>query len=160
MMSEAVEQHRWLQQLLGEWEYEHACDPEPGQPVETVRGRERVSAVGALWIVGEGEAVMPGHGPMHTRITLGYDLRKQRYVGHWVGSMMDYQWIYEGQLDADGRVLTLDCVGPSFKGDGGMAQYQDIITVIDDHTRTLTSRVLQEDGTWQQFMLATYRRVG
>jgi hypothetical protein len=72
--------------------------------------------------------------------------------------MMTYLWIYDGQLDASGNVLTLDAEGPTFTGDGKMAKYKDIITLVSDDHRTLTSKMLGDDGTWQQFMEAHYRR--
>lgn len=43
-------------------------------------------------------------------------------------------------------------------GDGGMAKYQDIITIVSPNERTLSSQQLQPDGTWKQFMTATYKR--
>ena len=67
-------------------------------------------------------------------------------------------WSYTGYLDGSERELVLDCEGPSFKGDGTTARYQDVIAWVSDAERTLTSRVLQDDGSWQVFMTATYRR--
>jgi hypothetical protein len=55
-------------------------------------------------------------------------------------------------------VLTLDSEGPSMKGDGTLAKYQDAIEVKSDDHRVLTSRVLGEDGKWTLFMTAHYRR--
>jgi hypothetical protein len=55
-------------------------------------------------------------------------------------------------------VLTLDTEGPSFSGDGTMAKYQDTIEFIDDNYRTLRSQFLNADGSWQEFMIAHYRR--
>ena len=72
--------------------------------------------------------------------------------------MMTHLWLYEGSLDAAGRVLTLDAEGPSMTGDGKMAKYQDIITFESDDHRVLASRMLGDDGAWRQFMTAHYRR--
>src|SRR3712207_8501500 len=55
----------------------------------------------------EGQGDMPGGGVGTTLMTLGYDPQTQRYVGTWGGSMMNYLWVYDGELDVDGRVLTL-----------------------------------------------------
>jgi uncharacterized protein DUF1579 len=46
-------------------------------------------------------------------MTLGYDPEKKQYVGTWVGSMMSYLWVYDGSLDAEEKVLTLNAEGPS-----------------------------------------------
>ena len=72
--------------------------------------------------------------------------------------MMTHLSVYDGELDPEERVLTLNAEGPSFSGDGTMAQYQDIIEFLSDDHRTLKSRVLGSDGQWQQFMEAHYHR--
>ena len=91
-------------------------------------------------------------------MTLGYDVLRKRYVGTWIGSMLAYLWVYDGELSSDGRELVLSAEGPSMAGDGTMAKYQDVITFLSDDHRTLTARVLGEDGEWRPFMTAHYRR--
>ena len=79
--------------------------------------------------------------------------------GTFVGGMMTFLWVYEGELDATGKVLTLNVEGPSFAGDGTMAKYQDIIEIKGPNERTLSSQVLGPDGKWNRFMMATYTRI-
>jgi hypothetical protein len=67
-------------------------------------------------------------------------------------------WVYEGELDAAGKVLTLKSVGPSFSGDGTMATYHDVVEIVDADTHNFHSRVVNPDGTTTQFMTAEYRR--
>lgn len=157
--AKALEEHRWLQQLVGEWTMDSEADMGPGQPPHRSTGTESVRMLGELWAVLEGQADMPdGAGTGHMRMTLGYDPERQAFVGNWVGSMMTLMWVYRGQLDADRKVLTLDTEGPSFAGDGKTVRYQDVITLVDAGTRTLHSQTLGEDGQWRRFMTATYRR--
>jgi Protein of unknown function (DUF1579) len=91
-------------------------------------------------------------------ITLGYDPQKQRYVGTWVGSMMTYLWLYDGELDVAKNMLTLNSDGPSMTGDEKMASYRDVIEFKNDNHRVMTSHVLGDDGQWHQFMTVNYRR--
>jgi hypothetical protein len=156
--AKALEQHHWLAQLVGSWRMEGEGDMGPGQPPFRSQGTETVRALGALWIVGEGQGSMPDGATGHMRLTLGYDPAQQAFVGNWVGSMMTHMWVYRGQLDASGRVLTLDAEGPSMAEDGATARYQDVITLVDANTRTLHSQTLDAQGRWQRFMTATYRR--
>ena len=150
-------QHRWLQRLVGEWTYEF--EPmSPDQPGAKAAGVERVRKVGDLWVVAESEGQMPGSGPITMMVTLGYDPAKKKFVGSWIGSMMTEFWVYEGDLDAAERVLTLSSTGPSMKGDGSTAQYQDVIELASDDRRIFTARILDDDGTWKQMMRAEYRR--
>ncbi len=153
-------EHRWLQRLVGEWTSEAACVMAPDQDPVTMPGREAVSALGDVWIIGRGEGEMPGGGTGHTILTLGYDPAKGRFVGSFIGSMMTTLWLYDGTLDAAGRVLTLDSSGPDFSTPGRVAPYQDIITLETPDARTMTSRMQAADGAWHTVMTARYRRVG
>jgi hypothetical protein len=158
MKVEPRKEYEWLQRLVGEWSYEAEANMGPGKPPSKATGSERVRSVGGVWVVAEGEGEMPGGGPATTVMTLGYDPRKQRFVGTWIGSMMAHLWVYDGSLDAAGKVLTLDNEGPSMVGDGTMAKYQDVVEVVSDDHRVLRSRVLGDDGEWREFMTAHYRR--
>jgi hypothetical protein len=157
MMAEPQKEHRWLQKLVGEWTSE-AEMMEPGKPPDKAKGTESVRSLGGLWFLAEGQGEMPGGGEATMLMTLGYDPQTKRYVGTWIGSMMTHLWIYDGELDAAERVLTLNAEGPSMAGDGKMAKYKDVIEVKSDDHRVLTSHVLGDDGNWQHFMTANYRR--
>ena len=159
MQAQPQEQHRWLQKLVGNWTMEGEAIMGPDQPAIKSKGTEKVRSLGALWTLGEGEGEMPDGGQAHMLMTLGYDPRTRRFVGTWVGSMMTHLWVYDGSLDATGRILTLNAEGPSFVSDGKMAQYQDIIEFVDDDHRILRSQSLGDDGKWNQFMTAHYHRV-
>lgn len=153
-------EHRWLHRLVGEWTSEVECIMAPGEAAMTMRGRETVSPLGDAWIIGRGEGEMPGGGTGHTVLTLGYDPAKGRFVGSFIGSMMTMMWIYDGALDAEGRVLTLDSQGPDFGTPGRVALYQDIIEMDSPDARIMRSRMQVADGAWHPVMTARYRRVG
>jgi hypothetical protein len=158
MFAEPQKEHKWLEQLVGNWAYESDCIMGPDQPPMKSKGKESVSTLGGLWMLCEMEGEMPDGGTGRMQMTLGYDPAKGRFVGTFIGSMMTHLWIYDGELDASGRVLTLNAEGPSFAGDGKMAKYQDIIEIKNANERTLSSQVLGEDGKWTRFMTANYKR--
>ena len=160
METQAQKEHQWLQQLLGQWTMEGDCDMGPGEPPLKSTGTETVRGLGELWVVCEGRGEMPDGGPCEMLMTLGYDIDKKAFVGHWAGSMMSGMFVYRGTLDASQKVLTLDTEGPSFTGDGTTARYQDVITLKSPNERQLHSQTLLPDGSWKRFMTATYRRVG
>lgn len=151
-------QHAWLERLVGDWSCEIEATMQRGQPPERHTGTERVRSLGGLWTVGEGTGGMPGVGEAHSVMTLGYDPQRERFVGTFVASMMTHLWIYDGELDAAERVLTLNAEGPGMAGDGSMASYRDVIEFLNDDHRTMTSYVLTDTGEWQRFMKADYRR--
>ena len=157
---EPQNEHRWLQRLVGEWSWEMESPAGPDQPPSKHEGTETVRPLGELWTLGEGSSTMPDGSPATTLMTLGYDPARQHFVGTFVGSMMTHLWIYEGSLDEAGEVLTLAAEGPDFSGGEKMVKYQDIIEWVSDDHRVLRSRMLGDDGEWQQIMEANYRRVG
>jgi hypothetical protein len=158
MKAEPQKEHQWLHNLVGEWTYETDEPTQPGQPTAKASGTESVRSLGGLWVLAESKGDMPGAGPAVSLMTLGYHPEKKRFVGTWIGSMMTYMWVYDGELDSAGRVLTLNAEGPSMSGGGKNAQYQDVIELKSNDHRTLTARTLGEDGKWQQFMTVEYRR--
>jgi hypothetical protein len=153
-------EHRWLQRLVGDWTFEVEERPASGEPSGTSHGSERVRTLGEIWVLAEGQGEMPGGSIGHTLMSLGFDPVRRRFIGTWIGSMMTHMWVYDGTLDAEGRVLSLESDGPSMTGDGTTSRYRDAIEFRHDNERTLTASVRQPDGSWQTFMVATYRRAG
>ncbi|MBE9138259.1 DUF1579 domain-containing protein [Nodosilinea sp. LEGE 07088] len=150
-------EHSWLQKMVGEWTYDTEASMEPDQPKETFSGTESVRSLGAFWVIAEAQGMMCGDDTMTSVMTLGYDPQKG-YVGTWIGSMMSHLWIYDGEMDEAKRVLTLTSEGPAMTG-SGTAQYRDIIEFKSDDHRVMTSYLQGDDGQWQLFMTANYRRV-
>lgn len=101
---------------------------------------------------------MPDGKPARTVMTLGYDPAKKRFVGTFIGSMMTNLWVYEGELDVAGKVLTLDAEGPSFADPTKTAKYKDAIEIVSPDHRILTSRFQGDDGQRHQLMTVHYRR--
>lgn len=154
METEGLAEHRWLQHLVGDWTFE--AEMAPGQPEAKHTGTEHVRSLGGVWVACEGEIETPEPGT--TLMTLGYDPERERFVGTFIGSMMPYLWLYEGTLDAAGRVLTLESDGPSFTKEGEMGRYRDVITLEGDDHRVFTSHFLGDDGEWKAFITYHYRR--
>jgi hypothetical protein len=144
--------------MVGEWTCEGEAAMEPGQPTTKWKSTETVRSLGGLWVMCESVGEMPGGGEARTVMTLGYDPAKKRFVGSFVGSMMANMWVYEGELDKDEKVLTLDTEGPGMAPSAVMAKYKDVVELKSDDHRVLTSLVQGEDGQWHQVMSAVYRR--
>jgi hypothetical protein len=152
VMAKPRAEHGFLEKMVGSWDV--ASEMSGGVPwVEDVR------SLHGLWIVAEGNGDMPGDegGPATTMLTLGFDAAKGKYVGTWFGSMMDNLWVYEGDVEPDGKTLNLYTVGPSMSGEG-MADYREQIIFVNDDHRIFNSSAKQPDGSWKQFMEAHYRR--
>ena len=155
---ELTPEHEWLLQLVGDWTFEHAAPPTEGQPPGTIQGTETFRALGNTWVQGEALSHMPDGRPAISQMTLGWNPAKGRYEGTWLGSMMAWLWVYDGELDPSRRILSLYSEGPSMSDDGTVAQYKDVIELHGNDRRTLTGHAKAPDGRWQQFMQVEYRR--
>jgi hypothetical protein len=155
MNPQPTEQHQWLQQLAGEFTYEHECPSEDGQP-KKMRGKQTYRLVGGLWLIGEGEGEMPDGNLAKMFLTIGFNPDSGRYVGTWIGSMMTHLWVYDGWVE--GRTLILEAKGPSFTDPGKTETYQDRIEITGPDEHIWTGQMRLPDGTWQRFMTAVYRR--
>ncbi|MGZ8256080.1 MAG: DUF1579 domain-containing protein [Burkholderiaceae bacterium] len=131
------------------------------QPSGTLGSVETVRALGDVWLLAEGRGQMPDGTPTQTQMLLGYDPVRRTFVGTWIGSMMNHLWVYRtGSLDDGQRLLTLSAEGPAFDGTPGkMAQYRDVIEIVDADERLLHGNLQLEDGSWSRFMTTRYRRV-
>jgi hypothetical protein len=158
MLAEPQAEHAWLHKLVGEWTCESEAEMGPDQPKVKTTGYSKVTSLGGLWTMEEGVGEMLGGGEARSIMTLGFDPLKQKYVGTFVASMMTYLWVYEGTLDAGGKVLPLECMGPDFAGGQELVKYRDTIEFHSDDHRTLTAHVQGPDGTWKQFMTMHYHR--
>ena len=155
--AEPLEQHAWLERLVGEWTASGEA-PAEGGLASAWRSTERVRSVGGLWIVDEG-TMESGGQTVTSLMTLGYDPRKSAFIGTWIDTTSTMMWNYVGQLDAEGRVLTLETEGPSFEDPEKTARFRDQIELIGDDTKRTTSSMLGEDGTWTVYMTADSKRV-
>ena len=151
--AKALPEHRFLERLVGTWNVTSEDMSGHEQWTEVVR------SLHGAWFVAEGSGQMPdGSGAATTVLTLRYAASKGRYIGTWIGSMMEHMWIYEGDVSPDGKVLDLYTRGPDCQGRGGEQDYRERIAFIDDDNRTFTSFAKQPDGSWQQLMEARYAR--
>lgn len=157
MSTQPQAEHRWLDKLLGKWTYETEFRMDADRTPSKSRGSEVVRSLGSFWTIGEGEGEMPDGSTGNTILTLGFDPKSHRYIGTFIGSMMTHLWIYNGSLDVSEKVLTLDTEGPNFSQDA-MTKYQDIIEFVNDDHRILKSQILENNGNWNHFMTAHYRR--
>ncbi|MBZ9793988.1 DUF1579 domain-containing protein [Rhizobium sp. 3T7] len=150
--AKVLKEHEFLEDLVGLWD---VTAPEmTGQEPWT----EIVRSLHGIWFIAEGSGQMPGGGAATTVLTLGYSADKGKYVGTWIGTMMDHLWVYEGEVSDDGKILSLYTLGPDFSDANKLADYREQIIFHDRDHRTFNSAAKQPDGSWKQFMEAHYTR--
>lgn len=151
-------QHELLTRLVGDWTFTATAQMGPDKPPATFGGRETVRALGDVWILLEGQHDSTDGIPAKSVMTLGFDPQKGKFIGTFIASMMTYLWPYEGSLDSTGKIITLESKGPSFTDPNGLSPYRDIITILNDDERLLTSEMPGPDGKWSEFMRCHYKR--
>ncbi|MBL8060866.1 MAG: DUF1579 domain-containing protein [Chthonomonas sp.] len=151
-------EHAWLQQLVGEWNVSTEMTMPDGSAA-TGTGHESVKSLNGLWAYVEGEGNMPDGGKMRYFSGIGFDVTFKKYTGFWIADVSSHMWKYDCELSADGKRLTMNCVGPNMMGgEGETANYRDVIEIIDANTRTLTASGEFANGEWVQFMKSTLTR--
>ncbi|CCM74775.1 DUF1579 domain-containing protein [Rhizobium mesoamericanum] len=151
-LAKVLKEHEFLEDLVGVW---NVRAPEmTGQEPWT----EIVRSLHGVWFVADGSGQMPGSGAATTVLTLGCSADKGKYIGTWIGTMMDYLWVYEGEVSDDRKILSLYTTGPDFGDTKKLADYREQITFHDCDHCTFNSATRQPDGSWKQFMGAHYTR--
>ena len=110
-------------------------------------GTESTRSLEGIWVAAEGQGDMLCDGLATTIMSLGYDPQKKQYVGTWIGSMITHLRVYEGQLDAVGKVLILNSEGTNTAVEGKMVKFRDVIEWKSENHRVLTSRMLARTGS-------------
>lgn len=151
------EQHKWLQQLVGDWTVTAEATMEPGAEPMKWESTESVRSIGGLWILAEGSASFDGT-TFTSIMTLGYDPQKKAFVGTWIDTMQTHLWSYTGTLDESKKVLTLEAEGPHFEDPTKSCKFHDVIELKGADHKVLSSSMQGEDGTWTTFMRAEFRR--
>ncbi len=161
MFAKPTEQHQFFAPLAGEWSMEHRCDMGNGQPQVVAKGRVTGRSLKGMWCLLEcfGDPTEQHPESWGSLFTLGFDSTKSAFVGTFIGSMMNNLWLYEGQLDSSGKVLVLNTTGPKCDGTG-TASYRDKFEVVNDNLWILRSEVLEDSGTWKQFLEGHHHRIG
>lgn len=150
-------EHEWLQQLVGEWDWESEMWMEPGKPPMKTKGTETTRSIGGFWIVAENKGDFFGQ-PFTGLFTVGFDPEKKKYVSTWIDSVNSYLWRHEGTVDAAGKALTLNTEGPCPQKPGQLSKFQEVMEVKDKDHKVFTSSILGDDGKWQMNMKIEYRR--
>lgn len=156
MFAKPQAEHLWLQQLVGQWTFEHQCEMPDGSR-STSPGKMTCRSLGDLWLIAESSGQSEPGSDWSAIMTLGFDPAKGHFVGTFVGSMMTNLWQYAGTLDAGGKILPLETEGPKMDG-SGLGKFRDTIEIIDQDTWMMYSDLLTDDGSWFRFMQSKHVR--
>jgi hypothetical protein len=99
--------HKALERFLGEWDVEYRMSMAPDKPPMVSKGRMSCTWLfEGKWIQADGAGSMMGM-PMKTKVLLGYDNFKRKYVGATCDSLGTAMYTFEGNLGKDRETLFL-----------------------------------------------------
>lgn len=154
MFGKPQDEHRWLEQLVGDWRIEQDCRM-PDTPPTITTADMTCRMLGGLWLLAESHGSSE-EGDWSCVLTLGFDPARDTYVGTFVGSMMTHLWQYTGQRSPDLNQLQLSCTGPALDG-SGTAGYRDTLMIVSADEWHFTSE-MQAGDAWQLLMKAVHTR--
>lgn len=126
--------HARLQRDVGRWNVACTYYMDPSQPPMECTAVEEIEAVGGFWTLSRFTADFMGM-PFVGRCTLGWDARKEKFVGSWIDSMSSTMFVMEGDFSADGRTLEMRCEGPHM-ATGDIVPMRMVTSYGDDGTHT------------------------
>lgn len=124
-----------LATMVGTWDAVMEMGGQKSKAVATYK-----SICSGMWIASDFESELAGV-PYQGHGMDGYDQAKKKYVGYWFDSMTSVPLEFEGDFDADHKVLTMTGIAP---GPDGKPQ----------KFRTTTERTAPNRMTFKMFMVA------
>jgi hypothetical protein len=150
-----TKEHAWLEKFAGEWGSAAEISCTPGQPPMHYTGSESARMLGSYFLIAQGKADSE-EMPYASVLTLGYDPGKAKYIGTWVDSMTGHLWKYEGTVNAEGNILSLDTeVGCA---SGKVTKFKEVTEFKSADHRVFTSSMQGEDGSWRTTVTINYHR--
>lgn len=153
-MPQPVAEHRALLENVGQWTAKIKNYESPGAPPAESSGRETVRAVGGFWTAGEFEATFMG-APFSGSSLNGYSVEKKKYVTYWVDSFNPEMMVFEGNYDADKKVLTMKC---SNMMNGAPAEWRSTDVKKDADTHVFTMYCAMGGTPEMKMMEIEYKR--
>ena len=129
-------EHEVLKKLAGEWTVTGKFLMDPNNPMEIKGTDSSKMDLNGFWLFSTFKGDFMGK-PFEGRSTMGYSPFKQKYVGTWVDSFMPHVFASEGEMDKDGKVLTMSVDGLD-PGTGKPAKEKWVIEFKDENTHTFT----------------------
>ena len=103
-------EHAHLKTMEGTWDTVMEMGGQKSKGTATYK-----SICSGMWIASDFESDLGGV-PYQGRGMDGYDQLKKKYIGHWFDSMTSAPMTFEGNFDADHKVLTMTGTSPGPDG--------------------------------------------
>ena len=124
---EQNDHHKMIQKMVGNYEGE-VWMPGPDGSKQTTKAWESVAAHGKFFTKSEFKMDMGPMGHYLGHGVHGFDTKKGKFVGTWIGSMDPYLSVMEGTYDEKSGILTMNWDGYNMMGESAKMSYDMKIT--------------------------------
>ncbi len=148
------DEHKLLQRFDGQWQFTKKSVPADGRSDQVGSGEVSAKMLGDFFVLSQWKGEIYG-AKFQAAQTLGFDPRKQRYVGTWADSIMSHQWQLEGRADKSESTLVINSKGPG--ADGKPTEYREwyrFRSADEIHVRS----EMKKDEKWVEFMTTELKR--
>jgi len=142
-------EHARLKHHVGVWDVDCTYFTGPDQPPMKTKAKETVEMLGEFFTVGRFVANMMGM-PFSGIVQVGYDTARRKWVASWIDTMTPYYFLFEGDYDASGKVLTMSGHGGDVTT-GGMIRYRTTEEVLESGQRRFEMFRETPDGEAKMF---------
>lgn len=153
-----TKEHQWLKKFVGRWATTSKGVMAEGQPAMETTGTINSQMMGGFWVVNRMNAKVAEMSFRGIQ-TVGYDVKKKKYVGTWIDSTNGSMWYYLGTIEKNGTMLVLEADGPDMVDPNKTTKYRDAYEFKSKDEIIVKSSMQKPDGTWFTFMDGTAKRV-
>lgn len=143
-------EHAKLKEMVGTWDAVMEMDGHKSKATAVYK-----SICGGMWVQNDfegdlGEITFQGHG------LDGYDIHKKKYVGIWVDSMTSSPMRFEGDYDAEKKLLTM--TGDSVSLEGKPEKFKNTTETIDKDHFVFKMYMIETGGAEKLAFTISYTR--
>jgi hypothetical protein len=146
-------EHSKLKKRVGKWEFVL----KDAQNQESKGVSETTEECGGMWFVDDMKTKLGGL-PFQGKGLDGYDPAKKKYVTVWVDSFAHSPMFFEGQYDADGKVLTMICEG-TVPGTNNPATWRSTTEWKNENEYIFEMYLKPKGSDEMRMMVVTYKRL-
>ncbi len=155
---EPGEYHKYLEPLVGSWNFQTKWWMEPGGEPQGSEGTSECEWImGGRFLLTNITGEMAG-APFHGMSILGYDNFKQEYVALWIDEMSTAFMLSTGKSDESGKVFTFEGIYDDPMTGEKDKKFKTISRILSDDQNVYESYDTGPDGTEFQSLAVTNTR--
>jgi len=147
-------EHALLKRFAGEWQFVKRSVPADGRSDIVGRGEISAKMIGHFFVVCKWNGKVYGTD-FEAVQSFGYSVKKKKYTGTWIDSLMSYQWQLDGTVTEAKPKFVVVSNGPGAKDK--TTEFRETYHFRPADNIHIIAEMKQDDK-WQQFMTTDLSR--